>query len=126
MITKMPNMSRASQPFSPQPVPTPPTVTVPPVVPRGNNLGHYLHPAKIGPNTTAPAKARSVTAGPNGSFPIGDATHARLAIPMASRSEHAGNISATEAAAIKSKARAKLHDDSAPSPAYVAKMRSSL
>jgi len=89
------------------------------------NLGAYHHPkkatvapvaapmkpattAKIGPNTTAPAKARSVTAGPSGSFPIGDATHARLAIPMSTRSERAGNITPAQAATIKSKARAML------------------
>jgi hypothetical protein len=41
-------------------------------------------------------------------FPINDATHARLAIGGATRSEHAGNISASTAAAIKAKARAKL------------------
>lgn len=63
---------------------------------------------KMRPNTTAPAKARSKTAGPNGSFPIGDAKHARLAIGGATRSERAGNISPSTAAKIKSEARAEL------------------
>ena len=43
-----------------------------------------------------------------GHFPINDKTHARLAISGATRSERAGNISASEAASIKRKARAKL------------------
>jgi hypothetical protein len=43
-----------------------------------------------------------------GHFPINDPTHARLAISGATRSEHAGNISASEAARIKAKARKKL------------------
>lgn len=47
-------------------------------------------------------------AGPGTSFPIGDKTHARLAISGATRSEHAGNISSSEEASIKAKARAKL------------------
>jgi hypothetical protein len=47
-------------------------------------------------------------AGPGRSFPVGDKTHARLAISGATRSQHAGNISASEAASIKAKARAKL------------------
>jgi hypothetical protein len=47
-------------------------------------------------------------AGPGHSFPINDATHARMAISGATRSEHAGNISASEAAHIKAEARAKL------------------
>lgn len=47
-------------------------------------------------------------AGPNGSFPIGDAKHARLAIGGATRSYNAGNISASTEAHIKSEARAKL------------------
>lgn len=41
-------------------------------------------------------------------FPMNDATHARLAISGATRSEHAGNISASTAEKIKAKARAKL------------------
>jgi hypothetical protein len=45
-------------------------------------------------------------------FPISDPTHARLAIGGATRAEHAGNISASTAAKIKAKARAKLaHQD---------------
>lgn len=47
-------------------------------------------------------------AGPDDSFPINDATHARLAISGATRSERAGNISASEEAEIKARARAKL------------------
>lgn len=48
--------------------------------------------------------------GPKGAegFPDYDAKHARLAISGATRSEHAGNISASTAAHIKAKARAKL------------------
>lgn len=61
--------------------------------------GHH----KLGPSTVPGPKA-----GPNGSFPIGDAKHARLAIGGATRSEHAGNISHSEAEHIKSRARAKL------------------
>lgn len=43
-----------------------------------------------------------------GHFPINDAEHARLAISGATRSERAGNISASEEEEIKAKARAKL------------------
>jgi hypothetical protein len=59
--------------------------------------------AKIGPS-----KVKGKKAGPNKSFPIGDKKHARLAIGGATRSERAGNISASTAASIKAKARAKL------------------
>lgn len=59
--------------------------------------------AKIGPS-----KVKGEKAGPNGSFPIGDKKHARLAIGGATRSMHAGNISASTAAKIKARARAKL------------------
>lgn len=52
-----------------------------------------------------PSKVPGKKAGPNGSFPIGDKKHARLAIGGATRSENAGNISASEAAKIKAKAR---------------------
>lgn len=55
-----------------------------------------------------PSKVPGEKAGPNGSFPIGDAKHARLAIGGATRSERVGNISASEEAHIKAKARAKL------------------
>lgn len=54
------------------------------------------------------SKVPGEKAGPNGSFPIGDKKHARLAIGGATRSFNAGNISASTEAAIKSKARAKL------------------
>lgn len=47
-------------------------------------------------------------AGPGKSFPINDATHARMAISGATRSMHAGNISKATADRIKAKARAKL------------------
>lgn len=63
---------------------------------------------KMQPNTTASAKARSVTLGPNGSFPAGDAKHARLAIGGATRSERAGNITPAQEVSIKAKARAAL------------------
>ena len=51
---------------------------------------------------------KSSFAGPGKSFPISDPTHARLAISGATRSMHAGNISASEASKIKAKARKKL------------------
>lgn len=41
-------------------------------------------------------------------FPIGDETHAKLAIPMASKSEHAGNITPAQASHVKQEARAEL------------------
>lgn len=66
-----------------------------------------------------PSSVPGQKAGPNGSFPIGDAKHARLAIGAATRSENAGHISESTADSIKSKARAKL--DSAhgkPSPTH--------
>jgi len=47
-------------------------------------------------------------AGPGKSFPINDPTHARLAISGATRSENAGNISASMASSIKAAARDKL------------------
>ena len=47
-------------------------------------------------------------AGPGRSFPINDATHQKMAISGATRSEHAGNISMSEADKIKAAARAKL------------------
>ena len=55
-----------------------------------------------------PSKVPGEKAGPNGSFPIGDDKHARLAIGGATRSYNAGNISASTEASIKAKARAKL------------------
>lgn len=63
---------------------------------------------KMKPNTTATGKARSSFAGKGETFPDGDKKHARLAIGAATRSEHAGHISPSEEASIKSKARAKL------------------
>ena len=45
---------------------------------------------------------------PGKRFPMNDAEHDRLAIIGASRSEHAGNISASTADRIKAEARAKL------------------
>ena len=47
-------------------------------------------------------------AGPGTSFPVNDANRARLAISGATRSERAGNISRSEEAKIKAKARRKL------------------
>jgi hypothetical protein len=41
-------------------------------------------------------------------FPIGDKTHQRLAISGATRSQRAGNITPSQAASVKAKARAKL------------------
>lgn len=47
-------------------------------------------------------------AGKGRSFPIQNKSHAKAAISGATRSERAGNISASQAASIKAKARAKL------------------
>lgn len=47
-------------------------------------------------------------AGPNRSFPVNDKKHQRAAISGATRSEHAGNISAEEAEKIKATARKRL------------------
>lgn len=47
-------------------------------------------------------------AGPDRSFPINDPEHARKALQLAPRSEHAGNISHEQAQHIESAARAKL------------------
>lgn len=54
------------------------------------------------------SKVPGKKAGPNGSFPIGDKRHARLAIGGATRSYNAGNISKGTENSIKAKARAKL------------------
>ena len=54
------------------------------------------------------SKVPGKKAGPNGSFPIGDKKHARLAIGGATRSYNAGNISKSTENSIKAKARAKL------------------
>lgn len=63
-------------------------------------------------------------AGPGRSFPMGDRTHAKMAISGATRSERAGNISSSEEDAIKAKARAKLggKDDPPDHKSAVAKM----
>lgn len=57
-------------------------------------------------------------AGPHKSFPINDREHARLAIGGATRAEHAGNISSSEEAHIKSEARAKLGEKGGDPPAH--------
>ena len=54
------------------------------------------------------SKVPGKKAGPNGSFPIGDKKHARLAIGGATRSYNAGNISKGTENRIKSAARKKL------------------
>lgn len=56
------------------------------------------------------AEKGHIGGGPKGAkgFPDYDAKHARLAIGGATRSEHAGNISASEASRIKAAARKKL------------------
>lgn len=59
--------------------------------------------SKIGPSDVPGKKA-----GPNGSFPVGDPVHARMAIGGATRSEHAGNISVSTENHIKAEARAEL------------------
>ena len=63
-------------------------------------------------------KSEFAGGGPKGAkgFPINDAKHARLAIGGATRSMRAGNISPSEAANIKAKARAKLGTDPASKP----------
>jgi hypothetical protein len=55
-----------------------------------------------------PSKVPGKKAGPNGSFPVGDKKHARLAISGATRSERAGNISKSTEAKIKAEARREL------------------
>lgn len=55
-----------------------------------------------------PSKVPGKKAGPNGSFPVGDKTHAKLAIPMAERSERAGNISPAQEHHIQAAARKEL------------------
>lgn len=55
-----------------------------------------------------PSKVPGPKAGPNGSFPVGDKKHARLAIGGATRSFNAGNITKPTENGIKAKARAKL------------------
>jgi hypothetical protein len=55
-----------------------------------------------------PSKVPGKKAGPNGSFPVGDKKHARLAIGGATRSFNAGNISKGTENKIKSEARGEL------------------
>lgn len=59
--------------------------------------------AKVGPSSVPGKKA-----GPNGSFPVGDPKHARLAIGGATHSFNAGNISKSTENHIKAEARAEL------------------
>lgn len=47
----------------------------------------------------------------NRAFPTNDATHARLAISGATRSQRAGNITQSQANSIKAQARHKLTND---------------
>lgn len=51
---------------------------------------------------------KSVFAGPGRSFPVPDASHARFALSVVSRSLKAGHITADQAAKIRAEARAKL------------------
>lgn len=51
------------------------------------------------------ALPKSKFAGPNRSFPVNDKVHAEKAIQLAPRSEHAGNISASQEKRIVSKAK---------------------
>lgn len=57
---------------------------------------------------TRKALPKAAFAGPDRTFPINDATHARVAISGATRSMRAGHISPATASAIKSRARKKL------------------
>jgi hypothetical protein len=54
------------------------------------------------------SKVKGKKAGPNGSFPVGDKKHQRLAIGGATRSYNAGNISKGTENKIKAEARAAL------------------
>ena len=65
---------------------------------------HFPH-SRLGPSKVPGEKA-----GPNGSFPVGDRKHAKLAIGGATHSYNAGNISKSTEEHIKAKARAKLAD----------------
>lgn len=58
----------------------------------------------------SPSKVPGEKAGPNGSFPVGDKKHARLAIGGATHSFNAGHISKSTENHIKAVARAKLGD----------------
>lgn len=66
---------------------------------------------------TTKARAKIPTskfAGPGRSFPIENKAHAVAAERLVGRSEKAGNISASEAAKIRAKAKAKLGDTTKP------------
>lgn len=75
---------------------------------RSQDMPYSKSAGKMVPNTTASPQARSKTAGPGGSFPIGTAKNARLAIPAAARSANVGNISKSTEQSIQSKACAAL------------------
>jgi hypothetical protein len=62
----------------------------------------------------SPSKVPGKKAGPNGSFPVGDPKHARLAIGGATRSFNAGNIGKGTEQHIKSEARAELGGKAKP------------
>jgi hypothetical protein len=62
----------------------------------------------FGGGVMKPSKVKGEKAGPNGSFPVGDPKHARLAISGATRSYNAGHISKGTEEKIKARARAKL------------------
>lgn len=55
-----------------------------------------------------PSKVPGKKAGPNGSFPVGDKKHARLAIGGATHSYNVGNISKGTEQHIKAEARREL------------------
>lgn len=57
--------------------------------------------------TTKARKAlpTSKFAGPDGSYPVPDASHAKNALARSSQQVNAGNISSSQAATIKAKAR---------------------
>lgn len=57
---------------------------------------------------TRKAMSNSEFALPGKRFPIEDKTHARMAISGATRAERAGNITPSQEASIKAKARSKL------------------
>ena len=53
-------------------------------------------------------RAKGPFAGPDHTYPIPDASHARAALSGASHAEHVGNISESEKRSIDAKARRKL------------------
>lgn len=56
-------------------------------------------------SNVGPSKVPGPKAGPNGSFPVGDRLHAKLAVGGATRSYNAGNISKSTEEHIKAQAR---------------------